>query len=190
MTVGDALDRDRQRTKPARLAGLPHRRRWRGLPDELAVREFVRRPLLRPALRHPPSSAEPIPSGSKGTLIMPGTFRKHFPPDCTQCGMPPPPSGHVPAAGLQRRTSLADRGTGDCACAARAAVLLLEAVSVAHAQPDAERPPAAIAAADRIADFVEKLHSDSQFRRPGFEPSCRRKAAVRCVPCRPKAPWD
>ena len=35
----------------------------------------------------------------------------------------------------------------------------------------------------------KRHRSDSRFRHPGFEPSCRRKVVAWCAPCRPKAPW-
>jgi type IV secretory pathway protease TraF len=51
VAMGDALDRDSRGPAAARLARLPRRRRRRSLPDELAVRGFPRRPLLRSASR-------------------------------------------------------------------------------------------------------------------------------------------
>ena len=172
------------RTKPARLAGLPDRRGWRGLPDELAVRELVRRSLLRPAARFDHRRSRHSPLDRKATdraWVLPPTIR----PTARQCGSRPPPFRSCVGPSLPTDEP-ADRGSGDCACAAR--VRSFCSGRQCHARPAGRCTSCQCSCNGRShREASWKRHrSDSQFRRPGFEPSCRRKVVAWCVLVSPK----
>ena len=140
------------RTDLACLGGLPARRRSRGVPDELAVRELARRPLFRPApsIHHRRPRQSALDGRRPLTCVSPSSTAPRL---CTQRD---PHSFSVPAmllAAVCRWTSRLKAIWRPCLCSS-AAVVLLCGASPAHAQPS--NANGVTAAADRIRDFVNE----------------------------------
>ena len=165
--------------------GCRMRRRSRGVPDELAVRELVRRPLFRPAfsLDHRWPRSSPLDWGGQLTCLRPAS---RAPPGRNQSDLAPPSVPAILLAAVCRRKSRL-QPSGNSALYSSAAVVLL-ACATPHTL-NHKRQRSSPLRPIRSRTSSDKASQRSQFRRPGFAPSCERRVSVILELCRLKAPW-